>query len=96
MELTIENIIPEPTNGTAQCGTGKCGVVHIDMLPSNAVSAEYMRNYSTVNPYVEVLEDQYVDPGIQDEIDQLYPPESEVPDPLAESEVPERGGESEV
>ena len=93
--LTIENIIPEPTNGNAKCGTGKCGVVHIDMLPSDAVSAEYMRNYSTVNPYVEVSEDQYVDPGIQDEIDQLYPPEPTVPNPFGETEI-ELEGESPV
>ena len=72
MHLEIYRTVLEPTNGNAKCGTGKCGVVHFDMLPTDAVRAEYMRNYSTVNPYVEVAEDEYADPDLQSEIDKLY------------------------
>ena len=83
MHLELYRTVLEPTNGNAKCGTGKCGVVHFDMLPTDAVSAEYMRNYSTVNPYVEVAEDEYADPDLQSEIDELYPPEDPTSDPFA-------------
>jgi hypothetical protein len=34
----ISKVLPEPNNGTAKCGTKKCGVVHIELTPLNAVS----------------------------------------------------------
>ena len=93
LDLEIIKYEEEPMNGTSKCGAGLCGVLHIDFLPRDSASAEYMRNYSTINPYTEFEEDTMADSSVQDEIDQLYPPEtelygeSEVLDPLAESEV---------
>ncbi len=73
LDLEIFKFVNEPRNGTSICGTGKCGVLHIDFLPRDSTSAEYMRNYSTINPYTEFEEDTMADSSVQDEIDQLYP-----------------------
>jgi hypothetical protein len=73
LELEIFKFVLEPYNGVSQCGSGKCGVLHIDFVPSDPTSAEYMRNYSTINPYTEFEEDTMVDSSTQDEIDLLYP-----------------------
>ncbi len=78
LDLEIIKYEEEPMNGTSKCGAGKCGVLHIDFLPRDSASAEYMRNYSTINPYTEFEEDTMADSSVQDEIDQLYFTEDEV------------------
>lgn len=75
MRTEIHRLLPEPANGSAMCGTAKCGVVHVELLPSDAVSREYMANYTSINPYIEFTEEDASDPGVQEEIDALYPPE---------------------
>jgi hypothetical protein len=71
----VYRTIPEANNGTQMCGKAKCGVLHVELLPSDEVSREYMANYTSINPYVTFEEENFADPGVQEEIDALYPPE---------------------
>jgi len=74
----VHKTIPEANNGTQMCGKAKCGVLHVELLPSDEVSREYMANYTSINPYVTFEEEDFADPGVQEEIDSLYITEDEM------------------